>query len=280
MEFKEIKEKILAKTFFNKKSSDNPKIVFISGQTGAGKSTYISTIEDSKSVLIIPDEYLLATTDIINNEVKMKFISEISNEIEKKAIENKNNIIEESTVIYPDYYIREADKFRKKGYEVEFIIVATNKEISGSRMLNRNEQQYKNSEVRKVEPRIGTLEIHNQLSYLLQNTLRELEESKKFDNIKLVQSTGKVLYNSKTSKEPLAEEFFIKELNRKLIKDEINEVKKLKEQILSSMQERRDKKFEIIKKYFEFNEKFRENTLLKSLKQKNIKNKKENEKER
>ena len=39
-------------------------------------------------------------------------------------------------------------------------------------------------------------------------------------------------------------------------------------------------KFEIIKNYFEFNEKSRENPLLKSLKQKNIKNKKENEKER
>lgn len=280
MEFKEIKEKILVKTFFNKKSSDNPKIVFISGQTGAGKSTYISNIEDSKSVLIIPDEYLLATTNMVNNEVKMKFISEISNEIEKKAIESKINIIEESTVIYPEYYLREAEKFRKNGYKVEFIMVSTNKEISGSRMLNRNEQQYKNSEIKKVEPRIGTLEIHDQLSYLLQNTLRELEESKKFDNIKLIQSTGKELYNSKDSKESLAEKFFIEELNRKLTKDEINEVKKLKEQILSSMKERGDKKFEIIKNYFEFNEKSRENPLLKSLKQKNIKNKKENEKKR
>lgn len=252
-------ESIIKKTFANKEKSDKLKAVFISGQTGAGKSTYLQTTCDKKTVLIVPDEYLKKIPEEITNEKnKMNFIAEISNKIENMAIENKNNIFMESTIIYPEYYLKEIEKFKKSGYETEFVMVTTNKELSSSRMLNRNEQHYLNFEKNGVPPRIGTLDIHNQLSYLLQNTLREVEESNKFDNIKLVKSNGEEIFNKKTSKGLTAEEVFEKELNRAPNKEEIKEIKILKDKILTSMEKRGDKNLQIIKNFFDLNEKARE----------------------
>lgn len=252
-------ESIIKKSFANKEKSNLLKASFISGQTGAGKSTYLQTSCDNKTVLIVPDEYLKKIPEELTNEKdKMNFITEVSNKIENMAIENKNNIFIESTIIYPEYYLKEIDKFKQNGYETEFIMVTTNKELSSSRMLNRNEQHYSNFEENGVPPRIGTLDIHNQLLYLLQNTLREVEDSNKFDNIKLVKSNGEEIFNKKTSKGLTAEEVFEKELNRAPNKEELKEIKVLKEKILSSMEKREDKNLPMIKNYFELNEKARE----------------------
>ena len=260
MNYKEIEDLIIEEAFYKKEKSTELNYTFISGQTGSGKSTYIKNNTEKNTITITPDEYLQKIPIKLGSmEEKLEFITNISNKIEKIALENKNNIIVESTIFHPEYYFKEIENIKKNGYEVNFLMIGTNKEISSCQMLNRNEEHYHEALENNVQPRIGSLEMHDQLSYFLKNLIRELEESSKFDSIKIIRSADeKELYNSNNNTQnTTGEEVFEKELNRPLKIQEIEKIKLLEKNILSSMEQRNDPKLEMIKNFFEINKKTR-----------------------
>ena len=260
MKFKELEELIVEEAFYKKEKSTELNYTFISGQTGSGKSTYIKNNIEKNTITITPDEYLQKIPIKLGSmEEKLEFITNISNKIEKIALENKHNIIVESTIFHPEYYFKEIENIKKNGYEVNFLMIGTNKEVSSSQMLNRNEEHYHEALENNVQPRIGSLEMHDQLSYFLKNLIRELEESSKFDSIKIIRSADeKELYNSNNNTQnTTGEEVFEKELNRPLKIQEIEKIKLLEKNILSSMEKRNDPKLEMIKNFFEINKKTR-----------------------
>lgn len=245
---------LITNAFKNKIPSNKPTVTFICGQTGAGKSSFISQNIKRDTVLIIPDEYLI---NISKEADKLRIVSTLSNEIETLAIKNKNSLLIETTAFHPNYYEKECNKFKNKGYQTEFIMVATNKELSSYRMLKRNEEFIAEGNKTKLEARIGTLEIHDQLLYLLKNTLREIDESKNFDAVKIVKNTGEELYNSNSTKGFSAEEIFEKETSRNLTRNEISELNQIRTEVLNSMKKRDDPKLKTIENFFEINEKNR-----------------------
>ena len=196
-------QKILKMYMSSYSSSKNPKVFLLGGQPGAGKSGL-------ENMLNLGDEYISISGDDYREyhprfkEINLEYGKEASKytqqwagQITEKLIEKlakeKYNLIIEGTLRTAQLPLKEADRFRKLGYEVELHVLAVKPEKSYLGTLLRYEEMIKWGKIPRMTPK----EHHDLVVKNIGDNLEIIYNSKAFDNIKLFDRENNLLYNYK-----------------------------------------------------------------------------------
>lgn len=152
VQFEENVEKIFKKLSKNVKKSEKEKFIVVGGQAGAGKTNLVSkkNNELKEGAIIINQDELreefledLYKSMIDNYDertiylILRPYVDKLVDKIIDKSIENKYNVIFETAVSYVEPIIEHTNKFKEKGYETEFSILAVDEIESRLSMLKR-----------------------------------------------------------------------------------------------------------------------------------------------
>ena len=196
-------QKILKMYMSSYSSSKNPKVFLLGGQPGAGKSGL-------ENMLNLGDEYISISGDDYREyhprfkEINLEYGKEASKytqqwagQITEKLIEKlakaKYNLIIEGTLRTAQLPLKEADRFKKLGYEVELHVLAVKPEKSYLGTLLRYEEMIKWGKIPRMTPK----EHHDLVVKNIGDNLEIIYNSKAFDNIKLFDRENNLLYNYK-----------------------------------------------------------------------------------
>jgi zeta-toxin len=196
-------QKILKMYMSSYSSSKNPKVFLLGGQPGAGKSGL-------ENMLNLGDEYISISGDDYREyhprfkEINLEYGKEASKytqqwagQITEKLIEKlakaKYNLIIEGTLRTAQLPLKEADRFKKLGYEVELYVLAVKPEKSYLGTLLRYEEMIKWGKIPRMTPK----EHHDLVVKNIGDNLEIIYNSKAFDNIKLFDRENNLLYNYK-----------------------------------------------------------------------------------
>ena len=196
-------QKILKMYMSSYSSSKNPKVFLLGGQPGAGKSGL-------ENMLNLKDEYISISGDDYREyhprfkEINLEYGKEASKytqqwagQITEKLIEKlakeKYNLIIEGTLRTAQLPLKEANRFKKLGYEVELHVLAVKPEKSYLGTLLRYEEMIKWGKIPRMTPK----EHHDLVVKNIGDNLEIIYNSKAFDNIKLFDRENNLLYNYK-----------------------------------------------------------------------------------
>jgi len=196
-------QKILKMYMSSYSPSKNPKVFLLGGQPGAGKSGL-------ENMLNLKDEYISISGDDYREyhprfkEINLEYGKEASKytqqwagQITEKLIEKlakaKYNLIIEGTLRTAQLPLKEADRFRKLGYEVELHVLVVKPEKSYLGTLLRYEEMIKWGKIPRMTPK----EHHDLVVKNIGDNLEIIYNSKAFDNIKLFDRENNLLYNYK-----------------------------------------------------------------------------------
>lgn len=205
----EQKEQI-AQEFFEsraKKSAlkvDNPVIVLIGAQPGAGKSAVSAAIKselESKGGSISVDADVMRkriNTHGFNpkSEETQADAGALANLVREKAIQGRRNIIEEGTFRDPTALKNYIDGAGKAGYKIELVALATNKEESLLGIYARYEEQIAAG---LQNPRFVQPEYHNQAMQGFDTSVAM--HAGRFDRVTVVNRDRQVLFDSQGHEE-------------------------------------------------------------------------------
>ena len=254
--------------------SKNPKVFLLGGQPGAGKSGL-------ENMINIKDEYISISGDDyreyhprfkeINVEhgreaskYTQQWAAEITEKLIKELREEKYNLIIEGTLRTAQLTLKEADRFRKLGYEVELNVVVVKPEKSRLGTLERYETMLKQDKTPRMTPK----EHHDLVVNNIGNNLEIIYNSKAFDNIKLFDRENNLLYNYKETPDINPKNILEKEFNREWKKEEIKDFKEKWENLIKIMETRKapvkeiselkNEKEQILERIFKTKEKIKE----------------------
>ena len=196
-------QKILKMYMSSYSPSKNPKVFLLGGQPGAGKSGL-------ENMLNLKDEYISISGDDYREyhprfkEINLeygkkasKYTQQWAGQITEKLIEKlakaKYNLIIEGTLRTAQLPLKEADRFRKLGYEVELHVLVVKPEKSYLGTLLRYEEMIKWGKIPRMTPK----EHHDLVVKNIGDNLEIIYNSKAFDNIKLFDRENNLLYNYK-----------------------------------------------------------------------------------
>ncbi|RTL12122.1 MAG: hypothetical protein EKK54_05565 [Neisseriaceae bacterium] len=187
----------------NKTPSDNPTLVVLGGQPGAGKSSIIDLIDErfSGNVAVLNGDELKPYYPGYKRLLKedpdkaSRIVQEYSNyaidAIKQELMQRQYNLIIEGTMRNPNIPIGTAKSARSNGYSVEACIVATNYYASRVGCIKRYELDVAVSGVGRSVPVASHDEAYNNIP----STIAALVESKQFDNIQIFSRNGEILGN-------------------------------------------------------------------------------------
>ena len=238
-------QKILKMYMSSYSSSKNPKVFLLGGQPGAGKSGL-------ENMLNLKDEYISISGDDYREyhprfkEINLEYGKEASKytqqwagQITEKLIEKlakeKYNLIIEGTLRTAQLPLKEANRFKKLGYEVELHVLAVKPEKSYLGTLLRYEEMIKQGKIPRMTPK----EHHDLVVKNIGDNLEIIYNSKAFDNIKLFDRENNLLYNYKESPNVNPKDILNKEFNRVWKKGEIEEFKEKWENLIKIMESRK-----------------------------------------
>ena len=222
-------QKILKMYMSSYSSSKNPKVFLLGGQPGAGKSGL-------ENMLNLKDEYISISGDDYREyhprfkEINLEYGKEASKytqqwagQITEKLIEKlakeKYNLIIEGTLRTAQLPLKEANRFKKLGYEVELHVLAVKPEKSYLGTLLRYEEMIK-------QGKIG-------------DNLEIIYNSKAFDNIKLFDRENNLLYNYKENSNINPKNILENEFNCEWKLEEIKNFKEKWENLVRMMENRK-----------------------------------------
>lgn len=181
-------------------SVEQPKIVLVGAQPGAGKSKAASL---AKSELRQEGGYIHVDADIMraqipapegvvySSEQTQKDAGALAISVRNSAKENRRNIVEEGTfrnAASISQFIRDR---KSEGYGVEMLAVATASEESVAGIFKRYEEQHAKS---VSQPRFVEESYHNEAMAGFKDTLSQCESS--FDRVRVTNRAGDILYDS------------------------------------------------------------------------------------
>ena len=239
--------------------SKNPKVFLLGGQPGAGKSGL-------ENMINIKDEYISISGDdyreyhprfkeinLEHGREASKYTQQWAAEITEKLIrelrKEKYNLIIEGTLRTAELPLKEANAFKKAGYEVELNVVVVKAEKSRLGTLERYEAMLKQDKVPRMTPK----EHHDLVVNNIGNNLEIIYNSKAFDNIKLFDRGNNLLYNFKENPDINPKDILNKEFNREWKKEEIEEFKEKWDNLIDTMRNREASREEIVQLKFERN---------------------------
>ena len=225
--------------------TENPKVVLLGGQPGAGKSGLENMVNIKKNyVSISGDDYREYHPRFkeINLEYgreaskyTQQWAAEITEKLIKELRKEKYNLIIEGTLRTAELPLKEANAFKKAGYKVELNVVIVKPEKSRLGTLERYEAMLKQGKVPRMTPK----EHHDLVVNNIGNNLEIIYNSKAFDNIKLFDRENNLLYNYKESPNVNPKDILNKEFNRVWKKGEIEEFKEKWENLIKIMESRK-----------------------------------------
>ena len=255
--------------------TENPKVVLLGGQPGAGKSGLENMVNIKKNyVSISGDDYREYHPRFkeINLEYgreaskyTQQWAAEITEKLIKELRKEKYNLIIEGTLRTAELPLKEANAFKKAGYEVELNVVVVKPEKSRLGTLERYEAMLKQGKVPRMTPK----EHHDLVVNNIGNNLEIIYNSKAFDNIKLFDRENNLLYNYKESPNVNPKDILNKEFNRVWKKEEIEKFKEKWENLIKVMENRKvptkeiselkNEKEQILERISKIKEQIREN---------------------
>ena len=255
--------------------TENPKVVLLGGQPGAGKSGLENMVNVKKNyVSISGDDYREYHPRFkeINLEYgreaskyTQQWAAEITEKLIKELRKEKYNLIIEGTLRTAELPLKEANAFKKAGYNVELNVVVVKPEKSRLGTLERYEAMLKQGKVPRMTPK----EHHNLVVNNIGNNLEIIYNSKAFDNIKLFDRENNLLYNYKESPNVNPKDILNKEFNRVWKKEEIEKFKEKWENLIKVMENRKtpakeiselkNEKEQILERISKIKEQIREN---------------------
>ena len=225
--------------------TENPKVVLLGGQPGAGKRGLENMVNIKKNyVSISGDDYReyhprFKEIDLEYGREASKYTQQWAAEITEKLIKElrkeKYNLIIEGTLRTAELPLKEANAFKKADYKVELNVVVVKPEKSRLGTLERYEAMLKQGKV----PRMAPKEHHDLVVNNIGNNLEIIYNSKAFDNIKLFDRENNLLYNYKESPNVNPKDILNKEFNRVWKKGEIEEFKEKWENLIKIMESRK-----------------------------------------
>ena len=225
--------------------TENPKVVLLGGQPGAGKSGLENMVNIKKNyVSISGDDYREYHPRFkeINLEYgreaskyTQQWAAEITEKLIKELRKEKYNLIIEGTLRTAELPLKEANAFKKAGYKVELNVVVVKPEKSRLGTLERYEAMLKQGKVPRMTPK----EHHDLVVNNIGNNLEIIYNSKDFDNIKLFDRENNLLYNYKENPDVNPKDILNKEFNRVWKKEEIKKFKEKWENLIKVMENRK-----------------------------------------
>ena len=255
-------QKILKMYMSSYSSSKNPKVFLLGGQPGAGKSGL-------ENMLNLGDEYISISGDDYREyhprfkEINLEYGKEASKytqqwagQITEKLIEKlakaKYNLIIEGTLRTAQLPLKEADRFKKLGYEVELYVLAVKPEKSYLGTLLRYEEMIKWGKIPRMTPK----EHHDVVVKNIGDNLEIIYNSKAFDNIKLFDRENNLLYNYKENYDINPKNILENEFNSEWKLEEIKSFREKWENLIIMMENRKVHTEEISKLKNEKNQVF------------------------
>ena len=255
-------QKILKLYMSSYSSSKNPKVFLLGGQPGAGKSGL-------ENMLNLKDEYISISGDDYREyhprfkEINLEYGKEASKytqqwagQITEKLIEKlakeKYNLIIEGTLRTAQLPLKEANRFKKLGYEVELHVLAVKPEKSYLGTLLRYEEMIKQGKIPRMTPK----EHHDLVVKNIGDNLEIIYNSKAFDNIKLFDRENNLLYNYKENYDINPKNILENEFNSEWKLEEIKSFREKWENLIIMMENRKVHTEEIYKLKNEKNQVF------------------------
>ena len=255
--------------------TENPKVVLLGGQPGAGKSGLENMVNVKKNyVSISGDDYREYHPRFkeINLEYgreaskyTQQWAAEITEKLIKELRKEKYNLIVEGTLRTAELPLKEANAFKKASYKVELNVVVVKPEKSRLGTLERYEAMLKQGKVPRMTPK----EHHDLVVNNIGNNLEIIYNSKDFDNIKLFDRENNLLYNYKENPDVNPKDILNKEFNRVWKKEEIKKFKEKWENLIKVMENRKaptkeiselkNEKEQILERISKIKEQIREN---------------------
>ena len=255
--------------------TENPKVVLLGGQPGAGKSGLENMVNIKKNyVSISGDDYREYHPRFkeINLEYgreaskyTQQWAAEITEKLIKELRKEKYNLIIEGTLRTAELPLKEANAFKKADYKVELNVVVVKPEKSRLGTLERYEAMLKQGKVPRMTPK----EHHDLVLNNIGNNLEIIYNSKAFDNIKLFDRENNLLYNYKESPNVNPKDILNKEFNCVWKKEEIEKFKEKWENLIKVMENRKvptkeiselkNEKEQILERISKIKEQIREN---------------------
>lgn len=196
-----------AGSYYNKEkerttSQDEPVIIFVGGQSGAGKSRN-GQIEFNRlqgnGVRVDADrlrEFISQPNGLRLSQETQEEAGRNATELRMLAVQGRRNIIEEGTFRNSEGIELFINTMKKAGYKLELVAVATPAEESLLGIYQRHEKQHKAG---SLNPRFVPENFHNDSVHGFQKTLAKSEHL--LDVVKVVNRDGDLLYDSKNKQD-------------------------------------------------------------------------------
>ena len=255
-------QKILKMYMSSYSPSKNPKVFLLGGQPGAGKSGL-------ENMLNLKDEYISISGDDYREyhprfrEINLEYgkeaskytqqwASQITEKLIEKLAKEKYNLIIEGTLRTAQLPLKEADRFRKLGYEVELHVLVVKPEKSYLGTLLRYEEMIKWGKIPRMTPK----EHHDLVVKNIGDNLEIIYNSKAFDNIKLFNRENNLLYNYKENYDINPKNILENEFNSEWKLEEIKNFREKWENLIIMIENRKPHIEEISKLKNEKNQVF------------------------
>ena len=185
---------------------ENPVIILVGGQPGAGKTSLVTSgVRDlsatGATVQIVGDNLrsyhpqfeAFQNTDAESaSQFTHHDASRWTDKLLIEAASRRLNIMFENTMRSPEAASFLAQQFRVAGYRVETRVVAVNERESWQGCLNRYEQMHREGNAARIPPK----EHHDNAVIGLVNTIRHLEEQEIADAVQVRLRNGKIIFGN------------------------------------------------------------------------------------
>lgn len=241
------------------REQDNPKILIISGQPGAGKTALADTLKSAifkysvDVASINGDDYREMHPQC--REIFLAHDKEYAQytdpdarlwtkELLQWASDNKRNIIFESTLRNREPINTTIREIKAKGYEVHIALLAVPKEITRTNIVLRYENAKANP---NAIARWTSFEAHEEAYRNIPNTIDYLERNNNcIDSIRIFEPSQekpekslKEIYNSTASSGSLAKQHLLRSRIKELAAEEKNALTAKQKKILELMAQRK-----------------------------------------
>lgn len=233
----------------------NPKVFLLGGQPGAGKSGVEHMINLKKDyVSISGDDYreYHPRFQEINLEYgreaskyTQQWAAEMTEKLIKELRKEKYNLIVEGTLRTAELPLKEANAFKKEGYEVELNVVVVKPEKSRLGTLQRYEEMLKRGKIPRMTPK----EHHDLVVNNIANNLEIIYKAEVFDNIKLFDRENNLLYNKIENPSVSPKDILQKEFHREWQEEEIKEWNERWEYLIQVMKDRKESRTRTVRRF-------------------------------
>ncbi|WP_336164048.1 zeta toxin family protein [Fusobacterium polymorphum] len=233
----------------NLESKENPKVYFLGGQSGAGKSKLKDRIGKNNLVIDVDEfrkyhpNYFELYKKYGKDSAKYthNFASAVADELVKKSMEKKVDVIVDGTLKSLKTPKERAEEYKKNGYSLEINTVVVKPEKSFLSNLMRYEELIEEKKI----PRLAPKEIHDECVKNFPVTVSELYKTKLFDNIKLYNRENECVYDMSKTPNIDPKSIIEKEFTREWKKEEYIEYLNQWEKLIGKMKDRNAEDIEI-----------------------------------